>query len=129
MAQDHEKAELIAELERARSTTSANFHLLRRDLDFSLRAKKSFAKNPLPWLGGAAFLGLLVARIPRRTKKVVRVVPKRKDDTAEKAGKAGLLLAAMKMAFDFARPALLKWATQRFSNYMGAAHTRNPQRF
>jgi hypothetical protein len=120
MAQDHDKAELIAELARARTTASANVVALRHDLDFPARARRSFAKNPLPWIGGAAVLGLIVARIPKRTKKVVTVFPKKEEPVAAKAGKAGLVLGALKIAFDFARPALLKWATQRFSNYMGA---------
>ena len=124
MAQDHDKAELIAELARSRTAASANVLALRHDLDFPARAKRSFTKNPVPWLGGAALLGLLVARIPRRTKKVVTVFPKKEEPAVEKAGKAGLVLGALKIAFDFARPALLKWATQRFSAYMGSEGRR-----
>ena len=76
MAQDHDKAELIAELARSRTAASANMQLLRRDLDFPTRAKKAFKKSPLPWLGGAAVAGLIIARIPRKTKKVVTVFTK-----------------------------------------------------
>lgn len=122
MAQDPDKAELIAELARARSAASANAQLLRRDLDFPTRAKKAFKKSPLPWLGGAALLGLIVARIPRRvkTQKVVTVFPK-KETPVETAGKAGLVLGALKIAFDMARPALMKWATQRIADYAATA--------
>jgi hypothetical protein len=124
MAQDHDKAELIAELERSRAAAVANVQLLRRDLDFATRAKQAFKKSPLPWLGGAAVLGLIVARIPRKTKKVVTVFPKKEEAVVEKAGKAGLVLAALKIAFDVARPAILKWVTQRVSDYAGGVYTR-----
>ena len=43
---------------------------------------------------------------------------------AEKAGKAGLMLAALKIAFDVARPALLKWVTQWVSDYAAGGHTQ-----
>ena len=131
MAQDHDKAELIAELARTRTAASANVAALRHDLDFPARAKKSFVKSPLPWLGGAAVLGLIVARIPKRTKKVVTVFAKKEEPAIEKAGKVGLVLGALKIAFDFARPAILKWATQRFADYMDSAQTqtRKPRSF
>jgi hypothetical protein len=126
MAQDYEKAQLIAELARARADVSTNIGALRHDLDFPTRAKKSFTSSPMPWLGGAALIGLIISRIPGRTKKVVRISPKQPQDSpVEKAGKAGLLLGALKIAFDFARPTLLKWATQRFSDYVASAQTHD----
>jgi hypothetical protein len=130
MAQEHDKAELIAELARARTIVSANFLALRHDLDFPARAKKAFKSSPLPWLGAAGVIGLIIARLPRRTKKVVTVFPKfkKKEEAIEKAGKAGLLLGALKIAFDFARPMLLKWVTQRVSDYASSA-TAQPRNY
>lgn len=128
MAQDHDKAELIAELQRARAAASANVQLLRRDLDFPTRAKKAFKRSPLPWLGGAAVLGLIVARLPRKTKKVVTVFPKKEEAVVEKAGKAGLLLGALKIAFDVARPAILKWVTQQVSDYATGVRAQRARR-
>jgi hypothetical protein len=119
MAQNDEKAQLIAQLAQARSRLSESVGALRHDLDFSSRAKKSFKSSPLPWMGGAAILGLFIARVPRRPKKVVHITPKRKDKTVEKAGKAGLLLAVMKIVFDFVRPFLLRWATRKFTDSFG----------
>jgi hypothetical protein len=118
MAQDEDKAELIAELARARAALASNAGALRHDLDFPTRAKKAFKRNPLLWLGAAAVIGLVIARLPGRPKKVVKVFPKEKEPALEKAGKAGLLLGVLKIVFDLARPALLKWVTQRFSDYV-----------
>lgn len=131
MAQNDDKAELILELAKARSAIGGNVVHLRRDLDFPTRARRAFKKSPIPWLVAAGLVGLVVARIPGRTKKVVKVVPKRSrddDSPVEKAGKAGLVLGALKIAFDLARPALLKWATQRFSDYVAASHQPPPPR-
>ncbi len=116
MAKDKRKIELIGELARARSHLSVNFQALRRDLEFSTRAKQAFKRSPLPWLGGAAFIGLLVAKFPRRAKKIT-VVRKGGEAAVEKAGKFGLALGAMKIAFDLARPALTAWLTTRVSEY------------
>lgn len=125
MAQKNDKAELVAELARARVRLSENAVALRHGLDFSTRARQAFKKNPVPWMGGAAVLGLLIARLTSRTKKTeVRVLPKKNDDTLEKAGKAGLLLGITKIAFDFARPFLLRWATRRFTETFAAPHAQ-----
>jgi hypothetical protein len=120
MAQEHEKAELIAELAQARAGMTRNVAALRHDLDFAARARNSFAKNPMLWLGGAALLGLIIARIPGRKGKVHTVRVEKAEPVVAQAGKAGLVLGALKIAFDFARPTLMKWATQRVSDYMEA---------
>lgn len=122
MAEDRDKAELITELAAARVRMGDNAQALRRDFAFAARAKTAFQRSPAPWLGGAAVLGLIVAQLSRRRKKIV--APKfhlHREKTVEKAGKAGLVLAAMKIGFDFARPILLKWLTQRFTGGRRAA--------
>lgn len=125
MAQHDDKAALILELAKARNTISANVTGLRHDLDFPTRAKRAFKKNPAVWLGAAGVAGLVIARIAGRPTKVVKVFPKKTEDTpVEKAGKAGLVLGALKIAFDLVRPALMRYATQfateRVSEYMAA---------
>ena len=116
MAQDDNKAELITELAQARARLTQSALALRHNLDFPQRAKKAFKSSPLPWMGGAALLGLIIARLPGKKTKVV-IARKSKEPALETAGKAGLILGAMKIAFDFARPTLLHWATRRFSDY------------
>lgn len=127
MAQDDNKAELIAELARARARWTQGALTLRHDLDFSTRVKKAFKSSPLPWMGGAALLGLIIARLPRKRTKVV-ITRKSKEPAMETAGKAGLILGALKIAFDFARPTLLHWATQRFSDYAARGRAQDFRR-
>lgn len=117
MAQDQYKAELIAELARARSRFTRDLAGLRRGLDFPARLKVAVRRNPAVWVGGAALIGLLITRWPGRGKKVVTPRPG-KEAPAVTAGKAGLLLGVLKIAFDLSRPALAKWVGRRVSAYM-----------
>lgn len=124
MAEDQRKAELTADLARARSLIAQNFGALRSDLDFSSRLKKTIAKNPAVWVGAATLVGLLFARLPGRRKKVMG---KRETANAKvaSAGKAGLLLGLLKIAFDLSRPVLTKWVSGRVADYMdGGGHDR-----
>ena len=120
MAENNRKAELTAELARARSRIGANLGALRRDLDFPARVKSAVFKHPRALAGGAALIGLLLARVPARKKKAA---PNRKNTEAQivGAGKAGLLLTALKIAFDLSRPAITKWASRRVADYMAGA--------
>ena len=126
MAEDQRKTELTAELARARRRIGENLGALRRDLDFPARVKNAVFKHPRAWAGGAALFGVLVARLTARKKKVA---PSKKNTEAQivGAGKAGLLLGALKIAFDLSRPALAKWASQRVADYMDSA--KNDRRF
>ena len=126
MAEDERKSELTAELARARSRIGANLGALRRDLDFPARAKSAVMKHPAAWVGGATLFGVLLAKLPARKKKTVV----QRDGVEAKvisAGKTGLLLGALKIAFDLSRPAITKWASQRVADYMNGAE--NDRRF
>lgn len=120
MAKDQRKAELTAELALARGRLSANLDALRRDLDFSARVKGAVMKNPATWVGGATLFGMLLAKLPARRKKIV-VTTDGNPAKLGTAGKTGLLLGALKIAFDLSRPALAKWAGQRVADYMDGA--------
>jgi hypothetical protein len=122
MPQQHDKEELIAELARARGRFSEKLVALRRDLDFSTRSKKAFKTNPLPWLAGAAIVGLLLARLTSRKSAPKKTITFRSSaaPAVEKAGKAGLVLGLTKMVLDFARPAVTAWARKRVADYVAA---------
>ena len=117
MAEKQRKAELTAELARARRRLGENLGALRRDLDFPARVKSAVFRHPRAWAGGAALFGVLMARLPARKKKVA-ASKKNTEAQIVGAGKAGLLLGGLKIAFDLSRPALAKWASQRVADYM-----------
>ena len=112
---DDRKAELRAELERARSRASAFRQQIESRPSVTSKAKSTISRNRVPWLIGAVLLGLIVAKLPPRTKKVP-VSPwsrKKVEAPLEQAGKAGFLLAILKIAIDVTKPVLMAWATKR----------------
>ena len=110
------KAELIAELDRARSRTSA----YRRQMEggrekASHKAERTVARHRYAWIIGAIVAGFVIAKLPARTRKVY---VDRKGKTVqqanlETAGKAGFAMAMLKMALDVAKPVIMAWATKR----------------
>jgi hypothetical protein len=124
MADDSRKLELIADLARARGELTAHTRAVRRELDVPARLKSSFRRHGLVWLAGAGLLGLLLTRLPRRKKPVPHAW--RKPPPEVKAAKAGLLITALKFAFDIVRPALAKWIAHQVTAYTeGRSHTRS----
>ncbi|MEO7318691.1 MAG: hypothetical protein ABIZ56_06860 [Chthoniobacteraceae bacterium] len=125
MANPTDKKTLIAELAAARGELRGYTTALRHDLDFGARLKRSVRSHPAVWFGGAAVLGLLLSRIsPGRRKAAVPSSILRSPKTAQ-AGKAAFALTALKFAFDFARPALLRWIKERYMSPSRGA--RRPQ--
>lgn len=123
MAEDDRKIVLKTELAAARERITTNLQALRFDLDFRTRAKRAFARSPIPWIAGASIIGLLVARLAFRRTKVV--VTGKTKERVEKVEKAGLLVIVLKLVFDLIRPALTKWVTGFIADYakgrMGAS--------
>ncbi len=78
MAGETDKAALVAEIAAARARLTETGDSLRvacegvrAKLDVPARAKKSFAQHKPAWLGGAALVGLLLSKIPARSKTVL----------------------------------------------------------
>ncbi|HSI15594.1 MAG TPA: hypothetical protein VK961_26345 [Chthoniobacter sp.] len=129
MAEDERKAELTATLARSRVQITDNAHALGRDLDFVSRARRAFKTHPAVWIGGAVVIGLLISRLPLGRNKVTVVAPrkgKKHEETVDKVEKAGLLLGALKIAFDLAKPTLMGWATRKMADYFEAGNRRGP---
>jgi hypothetical protein len=127
MAEDERKAELSAQLARSRTQITDNVHALGRDLDFVSRARRAFKTHPAVWIGGAILIGVFVSRLPFGRKKVTVKAGRKSGATMEKVEKAGLMLGALKIAFDIAKPTLMGWATRRVADYFEAGN-RNGRR-
>ena len=119
MAEHHEsqraKAELIAELDRARAKLSRNFDGFRHDIDIPAHFKNAVREHKAWWITGAAGLGLLLAKLPSRKKKVY--VDRHTNEKLKKTGKAGLVLALAKMAFSAAKPMITAFATKKIADF------------
>lgn len=125
MADADRKRELIAQLDRARSRAAAHKAELEQDLKVGDRVneisdrlkgglKENVDHNRGVWLGGAALIGLLISKIPPRTKVLISNQRSAKvSKETKQAGKAGLLMAALTWAFSMVRPMLISWGTRK----------------
>ena len=109
MANESRKQTLIDELQSARTQIACYATALRHDLNVTARLKSGVARNPVVWFGGAAVIGLLFSRILSSRRTVVLKGPAVGKEQVEKAGKAAFALTVLKLAFDFAKPALVNW--------------------
>ncbi|HEX5176073.1 MAG TPA: hypothetical protein VFV83_03535 [Chthoniobacteraceae bacterium] len=112
------KDELVARLDDARARVAGHSRGVRAHLHPGEKLRALFKRQRLGWLGGAAVLGLLLAKLPPRMKKVpVRRGKKGKDrEQLANAGKAGLTLGVLKLVLDLAKPILIAWATKRMGD-------------
>lgn len=130
MANADRKRELIAQLDRARSRAAANKAELEQDLKVGDRVneisdklkdglKDNVDHNRGIWLGGAALIGLLISKIPPRTKVLVGGSTNTKvSKETKQAGKAGILMAVLTWAFSMVRPMLISWGTRKAQEYL-----------
>jgi hypothetical protein len=112
------KDELIAQLEHARARVAGHSRGVRAHLHPGEKLRASFKRNRLAWLGSAAVLGLILAKLPPRTKKVpVRRWKGGKDrEQLANSGKAGITLGILKLVLDLKKPILIARATKRMGD-------------
>src|SRR5688500_10920117 len=106
------KDELVAQLDHARARVAGHSRGARAHMHPGEKLRASFRRQRLGWLGGAALLGLVLAKLPPRTKKVPVRRGKDREQLAN-AGKAGITLGALKLLLDLTKPILIAWATKR----------------
>ncbi len=116
MDQAERKAKLIAELQSARQGFGLHLGELRQSLDLPKRAKTAILRNPVAWISGVTFLGMLLGKLPIRRKKVF-VTADGKDAKISALGKMSWLFHFGKFAFDLARPSLIQWTAERMTTY------------
>ena len=111
------KAELIADLDHARARLRGHSRGARAHLHPGEKLRAAFRRQRLGWLGGATLAGLLLAKLPPRTKKVParRVKGSARNEFAA-AGKAGFFLGTLKLVLDLVKPLLIAWATKRMGD-------------
>jgi hypothetical protein len=125
MADPAKKQSLIREIQEARGQVAGNIVALKQDLSIGNRFRRSVRENPLAWYGSAALIGLLLSKIPPMGKKVV--VPRPIFAKEQKAGKAAMILGAIKIALDLGRPLIINWLKERASNRPPMGRTPRPR--
>jgi hypothetical protein len=112
---DQRKQELSRDLAHARELATKSREGLSEDLRIGEKVKENLSRYRGVWIGGAILLGLIIAKIPPRTKKVPVVVPKgtKAEKELKDAGKVGVALAILKTALDIGKPFLASYIAKR----------------
>jgi len=124
MAQiEDRKAALIAQLERSRAEMSAHRRGAGAQAHLGDKVRHSFGRQRAGWLGGAALLGLILSKLPPRTKKVpaLKWGGRAPADAVLATGKAGVFVGALKLVLDLLKPLLIAWATKRIGDVAQSA--------
>jgi len=113
------KDELVTRLDHARARVAGHSRGVRAHLHPGEKLRASFKRQRLGWLAAAGLVGLVLAKLPPRTKKVpMRGGKSTKKDREQlaNAGKAGLTLGVLKLVLDLTKPILIAWATKRMGD-------------
>lgn len=125
------KESLLADLHATRAGVTSGTASLKRELNLEAKLQKLVRHKPLLWFGGAAAVGWILAG-PHTKRKVVtkyvdaeghKVKPKGQA-VRNKAGRFGLLLTLLKMAFPYLKPALTDFAARQLD--LWAARRNRP---
>jgi len=101
---DRQKDAILSELSAARKRLSATGETLRKSLDVATRTRESFQRHRPAWIGGAALVGLVLSKLPARSKTVF--VEKATGQALGSAGKLGAAWTVARLAVDLAKPLL-----------------------
>lgn len=128
------KAALSAELERSRSRIAAHQIKLAQDLNAPAKLKANFSRNRGVWITAAILVGLVIAKLPARTKKVVVDQKGKRQKELEKVGQAGIAAGLLKVAFDVSKPMLVRFGKTAVNEFIArrqrmAAGRPGPQRY
>ena len=110
--------ELKAEIAHSRALVSRDLSGLRYELDFPHKIRKSFQRQTVLWIAGAAAVGLLLTMLPARTKKVY-VEPRIGGKSKHRLLEAGFVLGALKIAATLLRPVIVDLVKNRLSGFAG----------
>jgi hypothetical protein len=113
---DKPTEELKAQIAHSRALVSRDLRGLRYELDFPHKIRKSFQRQTVFWLAGAAAIGLLLTRLPARAKKVY-VEPRIGGKSKHRLLEAGFVLGALKIAATLFRPVIVDLVRKRLGGF------------
>lgn len=116
--------QLRQEIAHSRDRLARDLGGLRYELDFPLKFRKSFQRSTTTWVAAAAVAGVLFSFMPARRKKV-QIEHKSAQAKGEEHKKgmigAGLALGLLKFAATLARPAIMRYVTNRMTGGGGSS--------
>jgi hypothetical protein len=115
--------ELSEEVTRSRDVVARDLGGLRYELDFPRKLRRSFKTETVLWVAAAVAVGVLIATLPARTKKVY-VEPRAGEKSKKRLLEAGFVLGALKIASTLLRPVIVDLVRSRLSAF-GAKAARS----
>lgn len=115
--------ELTAEIAQSRERVARDLRGLHYELDFPAKFRRSFRKQTGSWMTAAAAVGALIALAPMRKKKIY-VDAKSRDKGNKKLVETGFALAVLKIAANLARPAIIEFVKNRFTDLGGQSRRK-----
>ena len=113
-------SELKEEIERSRTRVAREVRGLRYELDFPRKIRRSFRRQPVPWIAAATAVGLVLA-FGRLRKKKVYVDAGSGRKSKSKLLEAGFLLGALKIAATVLKPVIVPFLQRKVSEFSGSA--------
>jgi hypothetical protein len=115
--------ELRQEAAHSRDRLGRDLTGLRYELDFPLKFRKSFQRQTVIWIGAAIVIGVLIAALPPRTKKVQVKARAKSKGEHQKEGilGAGLALGALKLVATMLKPTITAFVAKKMSGYAAGA--------
>lgn len=95
---------------------------LRYELDFPRKIRRSFQRQTVVWIAAAVVLGVVIAVMPARTKKISMEAKGKSKGKHQKEGilGAGLALGVLKLTATLLRPVVVSFITKK----MGGSWSR-----
>lgn len=111
---DETPIELRQKIARSRELVVRDLSGLRYELNFPLKLRRAFERNTVVWVGAALAVGLFLALLQARTRKVYIHPAGQKGGSPNKAliG-SGLLLGAVKLGASVLRPIVVNYLAKQ----------------
>jgi hypothetical protein len=114
--------QLRQEIAHSRDRLGRDLGGLRYELDFPLKFRKSFQRRTVVWVTAAVVLGVVLAVMPARTKKIqVKAKAKTMSDPKEGLVGAGLAIGALKIAATLLKPVVANFISKKVRSYAADA--------
>jgi hypothetical protein len=115
--------ELTAEIVSSRERVGRELRILRHELDFPAKFRRSFREQTISWITAAAAVGALIALAPMRKKKIY-VDAKSSRKSQKKLVETGFALAVLKVAASLARPVIVEFVKNRLTDFAGKSRRK-----
>jgi hypothetical protein len=119
---DRSTDDLIAKAARSRGQVGRHLRGLRYELDFPAKLRRSYLRYISYWLSGAMAVGVLMALLLLREKKI-EMRPQSNGKTKTKLAKGGFALGALNIGASLIRPALAEFVKNRLNRAARGART------